>query len=529
MKHTIKYLAILALGLVACEPEFDNPISDEGTYDSGSADFSNYVALGNSITAGYGGGGLYITGQENSYANILSQQFALAGGGEFTTPFVSDNTGGALLGGTQILENRLVLAFDEDGNPGPARYTGASPTTEIGNILAGPFNNMGVPGAKSFHLTAAAAGYGNIAGVASGLSNPYFVRIASSPTASVIEDAVSQNPTFFSLWIGNNDILGYATSGGIGVDQNEAGNFDPTTYGGNDITNNLVFAGAYEELVTKLTANGAKGVLLNLASVTSLPFFTTVPYDPLSPLDPNFGPQISTLNEVYAGLNQAFAFIGVPERSIVFSETAASAVVIKDESLTDITATLTTVLTPSFGPLAPILAAQFGQARQATAEDLLVLPSSSVIGQLNTDRFAELVGFGLSQEMAGQFSVEGVSLPLADQYVLIPSEQAAIESARASYNATIQSLAAANGLAFYDSASDLEQVANGGIEINGGIITSTFATGGAFTLDGVHPSPRAHAFTANQLLDAIQTTYGAKLPRVDPSDYGTITLSNEVN
>ena len=54
MKNTIKFMiGLLAIGLVSCEPEFENAVTDEGFYDAGDADFSNYVALGNSITAGY--------------------------------------------------------------------------------------------------------------------------------------------------------------------------------------------------------------------------------------------------------------------------------------------------------------------------------------------------------------------------------------------------------------------------------------------------------------------------------------------
>ena len=65
--------------------------------------------------------------------------------------------------------------------------------------------------------------------------------MASSPTATVLGDALAQSPTFFTLSeIGGNDVLGYATSGGSGVDQ--TGNFDPSTYGGNDITDPNVFA-----------------------------------------------------------------------------------------------------------------------------------------------------------------------------------------------------------------------------------------------------------------------------------------------
>ncbi len=527
IRKNIKYLAILALGLVACEPEFDNPIDEAGTYTSGEADFSNFVALGNSLTAGFADGALYITGQENSYPNILSQQFAFAGGGEFTQPLMADNVGG-FSNDPVNFPPRFVLVFDADANPvGPATFTGAAPSTDFTTNLGSSFNNMGVPGAKSYHL--AAPGYGNAAGVSAGLANPYYARFASSATSTVIEDAVAQNPTFFSLWIGNNDILSYATSGGVGMDHNVTGEQNPQNYGPNDITNSTTFAGVYSQLINGLTANGAKGVVLNLPSVTSLPFFTTVPYAPLSPLDSSFGPQIPTLNGVYSQLNIAFTFLDVPERSIEFSTTAASAVVIKDESLADITDNLSMILAGTFGSLAPVIAAQFGQVRQATAEDLLVLSSSRVIGQLNADRVAELTMLGLPQEMAAQFSVTGVSLPLEDQYVLIPQEQTAIENARMAFNATISGLAIANGLAFYDVASVLEQASNEGIPINGGAITSTFVSGGGFSLDGVHPTPRANALVTNGVLDAIQATYGSVLPRVDPADYGTVTLSNEVN
>src|SRR5690606_3977599 len=166
------------------------------------------------------------------------------GGGDFTQPMMHDNLGGLLMGGTQIAENRFVLAVGPDGNPSPVRLEG-TPITDITNKLTGPFNNMGVPGAKSYHLVA--PGYGNAAGVATGTANPYFARFASSESATVIGDAVAQNATFFSLWIGNNDILGYATSGGSGVDQ--TGNLDPSTYGGKDITDPNVFASVYSQQV----------------------------------------------------------------------------------------------------------------------------------------------------------------------------------------------------------------------------------------------------------------------------------------
>ena len=137
---------------------------------------------------------------------------------------------------------------------------------------------------------------------------------------------------------------------------------------------------------------------------------------------------------------------GVPNataRSIVFSTTAASAVVIKDETLANLSAQIEGVLNASptfpafvqsFGlpvQAAPLVANLFGtiygQTRQATATDLLVLPSSSVIGTVNTTTYSNLLLAGLPASLAGQFSVEGVTNPLADKWVLIPSEQAEIK------------------------------------------------------------------------------------------------------
>lgn len=527
MKNYIKYMGILALGMVACEPEFENPVDANDAYTSGEADFSNYVAVGNSLTSGYADNALYISGQENSYPNILAKQFAKAGGGDFSQPLMADNAGGLLLNGTKIADTRLVLAVDSEGNPTPTNYRGMEPTTEVSEKLSGPFNNMGVSGAKSFHLLA--PGYGNIAGVATGAANPYFARFASSSEATVIGDAVAQEPTFFSLWIGNNDVLSYAVSGGVGEDQ--TGNQDPSTYDSDDITDPQVFAFTYGQLVTSLTAGGAEGVLLNIPDVTDVPFFTTVPYAPLSPANPEFGPMIPTLNQTYGQLNAAFAYLGVPERSIEFSETGASAVVVRDEGLQDLSQELKDVLMGAGmdEATATIYGMQYGQARQANENDLIPLTSSGAIGQLNQERMQQLIGMGVPQETAGQLSINGITYPLEDQHVLVPSETEIIANTTAAYNAAIKGYADANGLAFVDAAAMLEQTATGGITFDAGVVTSDFVTGGAFSLDGVHLTPRGYALVANRIIEAVNETYNATVPKVNIGAYGTITLNNEVN
>lgn len=508
---------------VSTPPEVVVPVD----YTSGSANFSTFVAVGNSLTAGYSDRALFREGQENSTPNMLAQQMQLAGGGSFDTPYMNDNLGGLLLGGQVITNNRMFLDFSS-GTPTP-NFKSGTPTTEVTNTLSGNFNNMGVPGAKSYHLVA--PGYGNVAGVAAGLANPYYARFASSPGATVIGDAAAQAPSFFSLWIGNNDILGFATSGGAGVDQ--TGNLDPSTYGGSDITDPNVFASVYSGLLDVLTSTATGGVVNNIPSVVDIPFFTTVPYAPLTP-DALAG-QVELLNQVYGALNGVYAFAGVEGRDISFSSTAANPVVVFDEELADMGPTITAVLgaSPEFAlfvqslglpaqavPLvAQLMGDTYGQSRQATPEDMLVFTTATVIGTVNEDRATQLVLAGLSPEMAGTFSVEGVTLPMEDKWVLTPEEQTMIENARVQYNAAIEALAAAHNLAFYDAAADLNELNNGGITMNGITSTGVYATGGAFSLDGVHPSPRGYSIIANGMIDVINAKYGSNLPKVDVGNY----------
>jgi hypothetical protein len=48
---------------------------------------------------------------------------------------------------------------------------------------------------------------------------------------------------------------------------------------------------------------------------------------------------------------------------------------------------------------------------------------------------------------------------------------------------------------------------------------STFVTGGTFSLDGVHPSPRGYALIANKFIEAINAKYGSNLNGVNIGNY----------
>ncbi len=534
----LKYIGLaVLLACTACnDPEDVLPesavveMTELPELTAGSADFSNYVSLGSSLTAGFTDGALFIAAQENSLPNILSTKFAMIGGGDFTQPLTNDNFGGLAAGGDRIQNPRLV--FGGAGPVGLETVIGpVTVTTDIAlNNPSGPFNNLGVPGAKSFHLLA--PGYGNLGNVSLGLANPFFVRMTgTTPDASVLDLAVGQSPTFFSLWIGNNDVLGYATTGG-----DETNPLTPVSG-----VPGVGFDGSYGALIATLTAGGAQGVVANIPNVTSIPHFTTVPHNPLDPSNPDFGPLIPTLNGIFGQLNQVFAFLGVPERSIEFTNAAANEVVIRDETLTDLSAQIAGVLAASptfpafvesFGlpaqaaPLvAGLLGNTYGQTREATADDLFVLPSSSIIGEVNTDAVAALVAQGLSQELAGQFAVEGITLPLEDKWVLLPSEQEEIATATEAFNTIIAATASQAGLALVDANALLNDLANGGLTSGEFTLTSNLVTGSAFSLDGIHPTARGYALLANEFMKAIDATYGSNFEAsgnmVNVGDYPT--------
>ncbi|MCR4033173.1 MULTISPECIES: SGNH/GDSL hydrolase family protein [Flavobacterium] len=500
MIKNFKWLLLVSLTFMACNSDDDAtaPVesSDGKPLTAGSADFSKYVALGDSFAAGFSDNALFIKGQEGAYPNVLAQQFALVGGGEFKTPLANDNIGGLLLGGNVIVGPRLYL------NVTPVPVEGA-PTTEVTARLSGPFNNLGVPGAKSFHLLA--PGYGNPGGVLTGTANPYFARFASSNTTTVLADALSQNPTFFSLWIGGNDELGYATAGG-----------DPAV---NPLTPPATFDAAYKALVAQLVAGGRKGVVANLPVITTLPHFHVIAYNQLSQasLTDKGVSLIPALNaQLYGPLHNALAFLGQGSRINLLATTGNNPLLIVDETLPDLSANLRAVLIGGGldVPTATAMGQIFGRARQALPTDLICLGASSRIGKVPT-----VAADGIASP-SPSLSQLGVTFPLPDRYVLLPSEVAEIGVATAAYNATIKAAAEANGLAMVDAESIMTSLNTpNGISMNNFTLKATFVTGGMFSLDGVHPTPRGYAFIANKFIEAINAKYGSNLKGVDIGNY----------
>ena len=87
--------------MLACDEDDDAGMQVEQLppLNTNGLDFSNYVALGASFTAGFTDGALFIASQQNSFPNILAQQFGTTG---FTQPLMNDNIGGLLFNGSPM-------------------------------------------------------------------------------------------------------------------------------------------------------------------------------------------------------------------------------------------------------------------------------------------------------------------------------------------------------------------------------------------------------------------------------------------
>ena len=196
--------------------------------------FQRYVALGNSITAGYQSSGINDSTQRESYAKIVAEQMhtgyvypALVGPG-CAPPVVNFLTQARFGGGTSTtcaLRNPATTVLVQ--------------------------NNVAVPGATSADPTAATT-------KASNILTQLFLGGKTQ-----VQRALDAKPTFVSVWIGNNDVLDAATKGVTGATTalNTAGITDTTTFRAN-----------YKKMIDQLLVQpGLKGILIGVVNVTAIP------------------------------------------------------------------------------------------------------------------------------------------------------------------------------------------------------------------------------------------------------------------
>ncbi len=481
-KHSVPALGLLGLALGGCQPNIDAP-----SVSAGTADFTSYVAIGNSLTSGYSDGGLYLDGQINSYPNILSQQFAQVGGGTFTQPLFST----AQSNGSGYLK---LVGFSATGTPIMANVTtnlgvrALTPATLYTKFLD-PVNNLGVPGIRIADIQT--ANFGNLT-AASNTSNfnPYFERITANGSSQTYLQRVqatvaSLKPTFFTEWLGNNDVLGYATGGG--------GSPSPTAA----ITSTATFTANLGLVLDALTSGGAKGTVATIPDVTGIPFFTTV--------GPSFAATVAA-----TGANLA---------QVPFIYTTG--LLVPGQPNTRVTGTLADIRTGGTGTLLLTLTSSpyvglYGRPTGRYWRDYYqqLKPSLPVAQVPNFSAFL----FSMQIDTTKAFG-QSTGNPFPSILVLDGTEQTSVAAATTAYNSAISSAATIRGLALFDANSYFRGVASSAQASNAVNNTASYISGNLFGLDGVHPTPRGYALVANEILKAINAKYGSSFTGVNANDY----------
>lgn len=216
------------------------------------ADFSNYVALGDSLTAGFVSGGLVQFYQEHSYPALLATQ---AGSPVFEMPLVSEP------GLPNLLELQALAPLTIAPIPG-------APGLPINAEHPAPYNNLGVPGSTVFDTLFTVGDITNLlAGNQDNVMHDLILRFPAAPDpntgelvpAPAVAQAIALNPTFVTVWIGNNDVLAAVLAG--------------TPIDGVTMTPVADFEALYGQLIGALaTMTSADMVLINIPDVAAIPY-----------------------------------------------------------------------------------------------------------------------------------------------------------------------------------------------------------------------------------------------------------------
>jgi hypothetical protein len=502
--------------------------------DAGSADFTKFITIGNSFVAGVQGGALFTEGQENSLAAILNRQFECVGAPEtFNQPDINAELGWNLFITQPFLSNnanpilgRMLLQYGDNKScatgapsplPTPQAYAPGelealpNPTFNPGFMYTGSkteLNNFAVPAVTIGQLLTPATGNWGDPDPAKGFT-PFYGRFASNPgTSRIITDAAAAGGTFFLFWAGLDDFLLYAAFGG-----------DPTKApltSASDFGTRLGGALSPASPIGLLGLNPSiKGVIGNFPDIFKMPHFTLVAYNPI-PLDAGTAGALTAgfdgYNDVMDALvanKDAFGISNelaaeISSRKVEFVAGCSNKIMLIDETLVDLGGyfdqlkSLGIINDAQRAGLVP-----YEQIRQSTPEDIIPLSAGSVLGE------------------DGTFGALGVTEPVGDQYVIIPSERDEINAARDAFNAAVQTLVSA--LPDRLALADVEAAIDGftGLTVEDGVSLTPNLTPptGIYSEDGLHFNARGYAYIADVFIDAINATYGASIPSVNVGQY----------
>jgi hypothetical protein len=415
----------LSLGVFGLVASCSVPFSDlQLEHAARGAMFDSYVAIGNSITAGFQSSGITDSTQRRSYAFLLAQSM----GTRFAYPSLN-NPGCPSLINNFLLQSRVS----------------AIPCSLRGQATDG-MNNLGVPGAWSYDPNSQSSPS------STGLTQ-FFLGGKSQ-----VQRAREMNPTFASIWIGNNDVLGPSgtacTTAFVGA----------CTVTFANMTNSTTFSATYDAIVDSLllTSPNLKGVLIGVVDVTNAPLYFAV-----TALTAN-------TNNIKTAFDAIACGPGTSSTTCVAGATTINpncSTSPGNKALINIMLAFTIRTTPAI----PALISCVQNVPAAPVGDLLVLDSA---------------------------------------------EAKAVSDTVAKYNTYISAKATALGWAYYNPNVDLVALRTTGTVVRtlplvaAGNFSATAPFGTGMSLDGVHPNAAVHLIVANAIITAINAKYGSTLPAV---------------
>lgn len=418
-------LALLLPWVSGCDQESLNPP------DPSSELFRSYVSIGNSITAGFRSGGINKSTQQESYAVLLAKQMK--------TPF-------------------NIPVLPDPGCPPPLAQ--AFPPQRISDVkcalrssLSPPtLNNVAVPNAEVIDVLTNRSPESN--------PNPLTSFILGGRTQ--IEAAKRANPTFASVWIGNNDVLGAAIVG-------------DTTLATSPTAFQARYSGLVSELKSIPTLEGA--VFVGIADVTLIPHLSRgAAYNQAIPTGRDAGLVPSNFKLESCAATDAGG-VSVPFRHGAALIGAATG--LKEE----------------LGDIAPEITLDCSQDR--TVE--------TTIRESIPDRYGTAVEDAVIAQIDKE--VRRVSL-------LTSQERSVLKDRASTFNQIIQDQVADEYA--YVNPNPLFAEKSGQIPAFPNLFDDSTPTfGPLFSLDGIHPSATTHRLLANEIIGAIESAYPVELPSVE--------------
>lgn len=283
-KKLLFILLVPAFLFCACRPD-----ADELVFNSGTADFSKPVVIGDNFLSGYQDGAFTREGQSRSVGNLLLGQFKYMNEAAAQTEYASWLNYGSSIGWNSKpweswynTASKLGDRTDCEGvvSLGPVKQLLS--VSDAQNIIipqnnySGP-QNYSVPFATTADLFNASLGSNPFADN----HNPFYFPIASQPgTSTIASDVLAAQKTFFTVWLGMENIYSFARNGGTGpamISQN-------------------TFAGHLDSLLAPMTNAGAKGVIANIPDFRVFPYYTLIPWNGAELTQS----KADSLNDIYA-------------------------------------------------------------------------------------------------------------------------------------------------------------------------------------------------------------------------------------